>query len=123
MFTHSASADSILGKKVTMVKRLSWNQLEDLKVLVCSPDLLNNGKIGQSQLQLIMEKNLLLPYAFWSSDLNNLMNDPSNSPVISEKKMFRYECGSPNECPWIKGHRSADIWYSIAETIMNSAQL
>ena len=26
---------------------------------------------------------------FWSSDLNNLMNNPSNSPVISEKKMFR----------------------------------
>ena len=26
---------------------------------------------------------------FWSSDLNNLMNNPSNSPVISEKQMFR----------------------------------
>ena len=56
-----------------------------------SPDLLNNVKIGQ--VQLIMEQILfnhiwgLQP--FWSSDLNNLMNYPSNSPVISEKKMFR----------------------------------
>ena len=62
-------------------------KLEDLKVLRCSPDLLNNVKIGQGQLQLIME-HIFLPYTFWSSDLNNLMNNPSNSPVISEKKMF-----------------------------------
>ena len=64
-------------------------QLEDLKVLRRSPDLLNNVKIGQGQLQLIMEQILFLPKTFWSSDLNNLMNKPSNSPVISEKKMFR----------------------------------
>ena len=64
-------------------------KLEDLKVLRRSPDLLNNVKIGQGQLQLIMEQILFLPYTFWSSDLNNLMNNPSNSPVISEKKMFR----------------------------------
>ena len=38
------------------------NKLEDLKVLRRSPDLLNNVKIGQSQLQLIMEKNFVLPY-------------------------------------------------------------
>ena len=63
--------------------------LEDLKVLRRSPDLLNNVKIGQGQLHLIMEQILFLPYTFWSSDLNNLMNNPSNSPVISEKKMFR----------------------------------
>ena len=25
---------------------------------------------------------------FWSSDLNNPMNTPSNSPVVSEEKMF-----------------------------------
>ena len=48
--------------------------LEDLKVLRRSPDLLNNVKIGQGQLQLIMEQILFLPYTFWSSDLNNLMN-------------------------------------------------
>ena len=63
-------------------------QLEDLKVLRRSPDL-NNVKIGQGQLQLIMEQILFLPYTFWSSDLNNLMNNPSNSRVNSEKKMFR----------------------------------
>ena len=37
-------------------------QLEDLKVLRRSPDLLNNVKIGQGQLQLIMEHILFLPY-------------------------------------------------------------
>ena len=68
-------------------------KLEDLKVLRHSPDLLNNGKIGQGQLQLIMDQ-ILFYYIwglqpFWSSDLNNLMNNPSNSPEISEKKMFR----------------------------------
>ena len=76
-------------------------ELEDLKVLRRSPDLLNNVKIGQGQLQLIMEQ-ILFYYiwglqTFWSSDLNNLMNNPSNSPVISEKQIFRWVCGSPNE--------------------------
>ena len=69
------------------------NKLEDLKVLRRSPDLLNNVKIGQGQLQLIMEQILFYHIwglqTFWSSDLNNLMNNPSNSPVISEKQMFR----------------------------------
>ena len=65
------------------------SKIEDLKVLRRSPDLLNNVKIGQGQLQLIREQILFLPYTFLSSDLNNLMNNPSNSPVISEKKMFR----------------------------------
>ena len=64
-------------------------RLEDLKVLRRSPNLLSNVKIGQGQLQLLMEQSLFLPYTFWSSDLNNLMNNPSNSQVISEKKMFR----------------------------------
>ena len=68
------------------------SKLEDLKVLRRSPDLLNNVKIGQGKLQLIMEQ-FFLPYMglqpFWSSDLNNLVNNQLNSPVISEKKMFR----------------------------------
>ena len=68
-------------------------KLEDLKVLRRSPDLLNNVKIVQGQLQLIMEQILFYHIwglqTFWSSDLNNLMNNPSNSPVISEKQMFR----------------------------------
>ena len=68
-------------------------RLEDLKVLRRSPDLLNNVKIGQGQLQLTMEQILFYHIwglqTFWSSDLNRLMNNPSNSPVISEKQMFR----------------------------------
>ena len=68
-------------------------KLEDLKVLRRSPDLLNNVKIGQGQLQLIMEQILFYHIwglqTFWSSDLNNLMNNPSNSPVISEKQILR----------------------------------
>ena len=64
-------------------------RLEDLKVLRRSPDLLNNVKIGQGQPQLIMEQILFYHIwglqPFWSS----LMNNPSNSPVISEKKIFR----------------------------------
>ena len=68
-------------------------ELEDLKVLKRSPDLLNNVKIGQGQLQLTMEQILFYHIwglqTFWSSDLNSLMNNPSNSPVISEKQMFR----------------------------------
>ena len=70
--------------------------VEDLKVLRRSPDLLNNVKIGQDQLQLIMEQILFYHIwglqTFWSSDLNNLMNNPSNSPVISEKQMFLDRC-------------------------------
>ena len=77
-------------REVDDVNNDEYNKkLEDLKVLRRSPDLLNNVKIGQGQLQLIMEQILFLPYTFWSSDLNNLTNNPSNSRVISEKKMFR----------------------------------
>ena len=69
------------------------DKLKDLKVLRPSPDLLNNIKIGQGKQELIIKQILynhiwgLQP--FWSSNLNNLMNNPPNSPVISEKKMFR----------------------------------
>ena len=38
--------------------RILLKTLEDLKVLRRSPDLLNNVKIGQGQLQLIMEQIL-----------------------------------------------------------------
>ena len=77
-----------------ILKKNQITKLEDLKVLRRSPDLLNNVKIGQGQLQLIMEQILFYHIwglqTFWSSDLNNhLMNNPSNSPVISEKQMFR----------------------------------
>ena len=64
--------------------------LEDLKVLRRSPDLLNNVKIGQGQLQLIMKHflfyHILGLQPFWSSDLNNPINTPTNSPVISDQR-------------------------------------
>ena len=52
-------------------------QLEDLKVLRRSPDLLNNVKIGQGHLQFIM-KQILFYYirGLQPFDLNNLMNNP-----------------------------------------------
>ena len=37
-------------------------ELEDLKVLKRSPDLLNNVKIGHSQLRLIIQTYFVLPY-------------------------------------------------------------
>ena len=56
-------------------------KLEDLKVLRRSPDLLNNVKIGQGQLQLIKKQilfyHILGLQPFWSSDLTNPMNTPS----------------------------------------------
>ena len=81
-----------------ITKRIFRNnfELEDLKVLRRSPDHLNNVKIGQGQLQLIMEQILFYHIwglqTFWSKDLNNLMNNPSNSPVIFEKQMFSDRC-------------------------------
>ena len=79
--------------KACFEKYCCSKRLEDLKVLRRSPDLLNNVKIGQGQLQLIMEQILFYHIwelqIFWSSDLNNLMNNPSKSPVISEKQIFR----------------------------------
>ena len=68
-------------------------KLEDLKVLRRSPDLFNNVKIGQGQLQLIII-HILFQHIyggcshFGQVTLNNLMNTPSNSPVIFEKPMF-----------------------------------
>ena len=75
------------------IEKMQIKKIKDLKVLRCSPDLLNNVKLGQGQLQLIMKQILFYHIwglqTFWSSDLNNLMNNLSNSPVISEKQMFR----------------------------------
>ena len=65
-------------------------KLEDLKFPRRSPDLLNNVKIGRGQLQLITEQILIYHIwglqSFWSSDLKNLINNPSNRPVISGKR-------------------------------------
>ena len=52
---------------------MSLLRLEDLTVLKRSPDLLNNAKIGQDQLRLIMKHTLYFVlwglWPFWSSDL------------------------------------------------------
>ena len=66
-------------------------RLEDLTALKLSPDLLNNVKIGQDQLRLIMKHILLFGGCghFGQVTLNNLMNPQSNSSVVSEEKMFR----------------------------------
>ena len=60
-------------------------------VLKRSPDLLNNAKIGQDQLSLIRKHILFLGGCghFGQVTLNNLMNTPSNKPMISEEKKFR----------------------------------
>ena len=87
-FNFSETKEHKVGKIIDKLQ-----VLEDLKVPRRSPDLLNNVKIGQGQLQLIMEQILFYHIwglqTFWSSDLDNLMNNPSNSPVISETQMFR----------------------------------
>ena len=49
------SRTGLIMLQCTMAARL-YIKLEDLKVLRRSPDLLNNVKIGQGQLQLIMEQ-------------------------------------------------------------------
>ena len=46
---------------LNLLPELGKDILEDQKVLRRSPDLLNNVKIGQGQLQLIMEQILFLP--------------------------------------------------------------
>ena len=68
-------------------------ELKDLRVLRRSPDLFNNVKIGPGQLLLILKHMLF--YHIWvlqpftSSDLKQSNEYSSNSPVISEKPMFR----------------------------------
>ena len=41
---------------------MSFNKLEDLKVLKRSPDLFNNVEIGQGQFRLIIQTYFVLPY-------------------------------------------------------------
>ena len=40
----------------------TFRKLGNLKALKCSPDLLNNVKIGQGQLRFIIETYFVLPY-------------------------------------------------------------
>ena len=41
------------------------NKLEDLKVMKRSPDLLNNDKIGQGQLGLLFNHNMLFGFPIY----------------------------------------------------------
>ena len=68
-------------------------KLEDLTVLKRSPDLLNNVKIGQDQLRLKIKHILFYGGCghFGQVALNNLMNTPSNSPVIFEEKIGMWQ--------------------------------
>ena len=90
-------------------------KLEDLKVLKRSPDLLNNVKIGHSQLDLLLKHILLYPiwawwpfwlsiiFIFWNLHMKFEFKQPSD---FGGKMMFRY-VAVQNEWPWMKGHRSA----------------
>ena len=49
-------------KKVDFKKNPQKTKLEDLKVLKRSPDLLDNVKIGQGQLRLIIQTYFVVPY-------------------------------------------------------------
>ena len=70
-------------------------KLEDLKVQRRSPDLFNNVKIGQSQLQRII-KHILVYHIwgvqpFWSSDLKQSNEYSIKKPVISEKPIGMWQ--------------------------------
>ena len=58
------TGDSVFAYRLNMTIAVDWIiKLEDLKVLRRSPGLLNNVKIGQGLLQLIMEQ--ILFYHTW----------------------------------------------------------
>ena len=63
IFYKYKTADIYGTKPRVTIKATTKRKLEDLKVLRRSPDLLNNVKIGQGQLQLIMEQ--ILFYHIW----------------------------------------------------------
>ena len=73
-------------KKNSLIDDINYN-LEDLKVLRRSHDLLNNSKTGQGQLQLIM-KHILFDH-IWGCSHVGPVTKQSNSPVISEKRTLR----------------------------------
>ena len=98
---------------MTDVAALCQNlKLEDLKILRRSPDLLNNFKTGQGQLQLIMKHILFYHMCrlqpFWSSNLNNL----------TAKRFQRKRCLDRYVVVQMSGFGlkvtgQVDIWYSI----------
>ena len=72
MFLSKTLFFSLLSKLVQPTQHPNMTELEDLKVLKRSPDLLNNVKIGQGQLWLIMKHILFYHiwglWPLWSSD-------------------------------------------------------
>ena len=58
--------------RVENISTMDKDEIEDLKVLKRSPDLLNNVKIGLRQLRLLMKHILCYHisglWPFWSSD-------------------------------------------------------
>ena len=50
---------TLSGHNVCLLRVIKKN-LEDLMILKCSPDLLNNVKIGQDHLRLIMKSLIML---------------------------------------------------------------
>ena len=91
-------------------------KLEDLKVLGRSPDLLNNCKTGQGQLQLIM-KHFVLPYMGVASILVQKPKQ-SNSPVISEKRCLDRNVVVQLSGLELKVTGQLDIWY-LYKTIVS----
>ena len=80
-------------------------KLEDLKVLRRSPDLLNNCKTGQGQLQLIMKH--ILFYHIWGLQPFWF----TNSPVISEKRCLDRYVVVQMSGLGLKVTYQLDIWY------------
>ena len=60
--TKVAASKERVNKYICITFGMSILKLEDLKVLKRSPDLLNNVKIGQGQLWLIIQSYFVLPY-------------------------------------------------------------
>ena len=85
-------------------------KLEDLKVLRRSPDLLNNCKTGQGQLQLIM-KHILFYHNMGVAAILVQQPKQSNSPVISEKKCSDRYVVVQMSGLGLKVTGQLDIWY------------
>ena len=91
---------------------MQQRELEDLKVLRRSSDLLNNCKTGQGQLQLIM-KHILFYHIwglqpFWSSNLD----------MISEKRCLDRYVVVQMSGLGLKVTCQLDIWY-LYKTIVS----
>ena len=81
----------IIQTSISYTKGLKNNskvKLEDLKVLRRSPDLLNNVKIGQGQLQLIREQ-ILFDHVWPMGVAAILVKRPKQSPYLRKRCLDR----------------------------------